>query len=706
MTRWARTVVSRKWWVLSLAVVAVLVSGAWGAGVFAKLSQGGFIDPGSESAEVARIVEDNLGPQTPDIIVIYTAPEGETLDDIGPRVTADLERFRSEVRTYSITSYWSADARTKPLMVSKDGTKATAAITVDPGAGITMADFTDLVPTLEVDGIDTEFAGNSVVGVAFTNRLQHDLVLAEAIAFPITLILLFFVFGGVVAAAVPVFVGLLSVFSALATLRLLTLVTDVSSFSVNVASLLGLGLAVDYGLFIVGRFREELEAGADAAEAGRRTVLTAGRTVLFSGLLLVCAFSGMLVFPQDVIKSLGFGAMAAVASAALLSLTAVPALLVILGHRINALTWRQGAAQRGEVRARKFWGSVVTRVMRRPIGVAVTIVAGLTVLAAPLLGATLGEVTFTALPADDPARIATETLTEEFPTTGNGATLILRGTDGKAPPAAEGVAVARAALQVDGIGTAAVVASNGQLVAVQAVYSEGVDSDDRSAAVDGLRAVPAPAGTELLVGGGQATVDDGNAAIVHWLPVMIAIMVTSTLILLFLAFGSVVLPIKAVLMAGLSLAATFGVLTWIFQMGNGADLLGVTPAPLEATFVVLILAVVFGLSTDYEVFLMSRMVEAHVSGATTEESVRFGTERTGRIVTAAALLLVVVTGAFTVSGLSIMRFLGVGMIVALLVDATIVRMLLVPSLVKLMGEANWWAPAWMTRAHAKVGQGH
>jgi RND superfamily putative drug exporter len=344
--------------------------------------------------------------------------------------------------------------------------------------------------------------------------------------------------------------------------------------------------------------------------------------------------------------------------------------------------------------------------MRRPAAIAVGIIAGLLVLAAPLLSASLGEVTYTALPADDPARIATDTLTQEFPTTGNGATLILRGTDGSGPTAADGAAVAEQAGQVEGIGAATVVASNGELVAVQAVYAEGVDSDDQSGAVAALRDIAVPEGTELLVGGGQATVDDSNAAIVRWLPAMVAIMVLSTLVLLFLAFGSVVLPLKAVAMAGLSLAATFGVLTWIFQLGHGASLLGVSPAPLEATFVVLILAVVFGLSTDYEVFLMSRMVEAHAAGATTEEAVRFGTERTGRIVTAAALLLVVVTGAFTVSGLSIMRFLGVGMIVALLVDATVVRMLLVPSLVKLMGPANWWAPAWMTKVHSKVGIRH
>ncbi|WP_072687287.1 MMPL family transporter [Rhodococcus marinonascens] len=706
MTRWASTVVSRKRWVLVLAVIIVLISGAWGTGVFAKLSSGGFIDPGSESAEVARIVEDNLGPQTPDIIVIYSAPDGMTLADIGPQVTASLDQFAADVPTFSITSYWSAPAATKQLMVSKDGTKATASITVDPDAGITSSNFNDLLPKLEVDGIDTEFAGNSVVGVAFNNRLQHDLVLAEAIALPITLVLLIFIFGGLVAAAVPVFVGLLSIFSALATLRLLTLFTEVSSFAINVASLLGLGLAIDYGLFIVGRFREELESGSDPAEATRRTINTAGRTILFSGLLLVCAFSGMLVFPQDVIRSLGFGAIAAVASAALLSLSAVPALLAILGHRINALSWREGAVQRGEMRARKFWGSVVTSVMRRPVVIAVGIVAGLMLLASPLLSASLGSVTYTALPENDPARIATDTLATDFPTTGNGAILIVRGIDSAAPTASDGAAVAQASREVNGIGAAVVVASNDQLVAVQAVYSEGVTTDDQSTAIRDLRSIPAPDGTEILVGGGQATVDDGNAAIVHWLPVMVAIMVCSTLILLFLAFGSVVLPIKAVAMAGLSLAATFGVLTWIFELGHGAGLLGVSTAPLEATFVVLILAVVFGLSTDYEVFLMSRMVEAHAAGATTEEAVRFGAERTGRIVTAAALLLVVVTGAFTISGLSIMRFLGVGMIVALVVDATVIRMLLVPSLVKMMGEANWWAPTWMKKAHDKVGLGH
>ncbi|MDH6677867.1 putative membrane protein YdfJ with MMPL/SSD domain [Rhodococcus sp. LBL1] len=706
MTRWASIVVARKWWVLTVVLVAAIVAGIWGTGVFAKLSQGGYNDPGSESAEVSRIVEDNFGRQDPDIVAIYTVPDGTSLADLEPAVGATLDRFRAEVPTESVTSYWSAAPPAKQLLLSKDGRKVAATVVLSPDAHVTVANFGELLPKLEIDGVESEFAGGAVVGVSLSSRLQADLVRAEAIALPVTLVLLVFVFGGLVAAAVPVFVGGLAVLSSLGILRLLTEVTEVSSFALNVASLIGLGLAIDYGLFIVSRFREELATGAAPADAARRTVLTAGRTVMFSGLLLVCAFAGMLVFPQAVIRSLGFGAIAAVTGAAVLSLTVVPALLAILGHRIDALSWRKGAAQRGEERARRFWGGVVTRVMRRPAVVAVGITAGLLVLAAPLMKATLGEITYTALPADDPARVATETLTTQFPSTGEGATLILRGPDGATASPGELSKVVAAAKQVDGIGQVVVLATKNDVTAIQALYAQGVSGAAAGDAVQGLRAVEPPSGTELLVGGGRATVDDGNAAIVQWLPAMIAIMVGSTLVLMFLAFGSVVLPIKAVAMAGLSLAATFGVLTWMFQEGHGANLLGVTPAPLEATFVVLILAVVFGLSTDYEVFLMSRMVEARAAGASTEEAVRIGAERTGRVVTAAAMLLIVVTGAFTASGLSIMRFLGVGMILALIIDATVVRMLLVPSLVKLMGEANWWAPAWMRRLHARVGMGH
>jgi len=260
-----------------------------------------------------------------------------------------------------------------------------------------------------------------------------------------------------------------------------------------------------------------------------------------------------------------------------------------------------------------------------------------------------------------------------------------------------------ALLRVPGVAQVRVLTTEPEFTTLQTTFAPAVDHESVATA---LRKIDPPTGTTMLVGGAAAQAEDGYAAIARWLPVMIAIMVCSTLVLLFLAFGSVVLPLKAVAMSGLSLAATFGFLTAVFQDGRGIALLGLEARPLEPTFVVLILAVVFGLSTDYEVFLLSRMAEARAAGADTEGAVRFGIERTARIVTAAALLLVVVTGAFTLSGIATMRFLGVGMIVALLLDATVVRMLLVPSLVQLMGDANWWAPDWLRRIHRRVGIGH
>lgn len=704
MTRWASFVVTRAKWVLTAAIVIVLAGATWGLGVFGSLSQGGYEDPNSEAVQVARQVE-GLSTASPDVIVIYTAPDGRTLDDIGADVTPVLDAFTAANNPDAVTSYWTASPVEKSFLESTDGTKGLATVTLGADSGVTVASFADLLPQLEVPGVETQFAGAAVAGISFNTQLQSDLVRAEIIAIPITLVLLVFIFGGVVAAAVPVVVGVLSVAGALTLLRLLTTVTEISSFAVNVASLLGLGLAIDYGLFIVSRFREELRTGVDKYEATRRTMLTAGRTIVFSGLLLICAFAGMLVFPQAIIRSLGYGAMAAVVCAAVLSLTAVPAVLALLGSRINAITWSRTASDRGEARAHKFWGGVVTRVMKRPVAVATVIVVGLLVMASPLVKATLGEVSYTALPADDPARIAFETLSSDFLTTGESATIVLDG-DSARPDGAAINAVTTAARDVDGIADVQFGTASGDFVVINATFSSDVGPEAQRDVVAQLREIPVPDGTELQVGGAAALVLDGNDAIVSWLPVMLLIMVVSTLILLFLAFGSVVLPLKAVAMAGLSMAATFGALTFLFQLGYGADLLGVTPSALEATFVVLILAVVFGLSTDYEVFLMSRMVEARTAGASTEEAVLVGAQRTGRIVTAAAMILIIVTGAFSLSGLSIMRFLGVGMIIALIIDATIIRMLLVPSLVKLMGEANWWAPAWMKKVHAKVGIGH
>jgi uncharacterized membrane protein YdfJ with MMPL/SSD domain len=473
---------------------------------------------------------------------------------------------------------------------------------------------------------------------------------------------------------------------------------EVNSFAVNVASLLGLGMAIDYGLFMVGRFREEQSYGRDPADAVARTVATAGRTVLFSATLLMIALAGLLLFPQGFLKSLAYGGLAAVGLAALLSLTLLPALLALLGPRVDKLPVRL-PKRRNARPAGTGWAALADVVLRRPVLVVLPILAGLLVLAAPIGGVHFGEADERVLPAGDPARHAIETLKSEFPALSSAGVQVVLSGDNAADPA-----FAAALRRVAGVASVSSGGGKGEVVALTATLR---DTDPFSTAardtVEDIRALPAPAGTEVLVGGATAGNLDSLRATADRLPLMIALLAGATLMLMFLAFGSVLLPVKAVVMSALSLAATFGLLVWVFQDGHGADLLNVTPAPPEVGIVVLMAAVVFGLSTDYEVFLLSRMAEARTRGASTAEAITTGLARTGRVISAAAVLLIVVTGAFALSSVTTMRFVGVGMIIALVLDATVVRMLLVPAVLGLLGDAAWWAPGPLRRLHDRFG---
>lgn len=474
---------------------------------------------------------------------------------------------------------------------------------------------------------------------------------------------------------------------------------DVNNFAINVATLLGLGLAIDYGLFAVGRFREELAEGRGTAEAVRRTVATAGRTIAFSATLLVIALAGLLVFPLDFLRSMAYGGMAAVAIAAIVSLTLLPALLGILGPRVDkfSLPWRRKTS--GDSRWLVRLGGAV---MRRPLVFALPIVAVLAVLALPFSSVSFGAVTEKQLPRSDSTRHAFETINANFPAVGNNtAEIVLRG---RADHGAIAQFVAKIS-QVPGVTRAAVAGAKDDVVLVRAQLSGVPLGDTTRDAVESLRGLSPPSGGSVLVGGLTAKVMDANQSVVDNMPVMIGILVVATLVLMFLAFGSVALPIKAVVMSALSLSATYGVLVWVFQFGHGAGLLNVTPEPLHVGMFVLIGAVVVGLSTDYETFLLSRMIEARHSGMSTPDAVRTGLVRTGRMINAAALLLILVTGAFALSELSMMRFVGVGMIVALVLDATVVRMMLVPAVMRLLGDAAWWAPGPLRRLHQRAGMG-
>jgi trehalose monomycolate/heme transporter len=699
---WGSWVARFRWPVFAVALVAVVCAGVWGLGVFGQLSEGGYNDPGSESAQAAELIQSRLGAQSGDVVVIYTPLSG-TIDNavLGQRVENSLAALPSD-QVSATASYWQNHAT---QYASADRSTAVAVLTLaGQNDADKLDDFRVIRDKLDVEGARTQVAGASALGDASATRSTKDLGLAEAVSLPIVLILLLVIFGSLVAAALPVLVGGCAVLGSLGVLHGIALHHDVNSFAVNVASLLGLGMAIDYGLFMVGRFREEQGFGREPADAVRRTVATAGRTVLFSATLLMIALAGLLLFPQGFLKSLAYGGLAAVALAALLSLTLLPALLAVLGPRVDKLPVRLPRGRNAKP-AGTGWAGLSDRVLRVPVLVVAPIVVGLLVLAAPIRGVHFGENDERVLPAGDPARVAIETLKSEFPALSSvGVQVVLGGSGGRAPDQTVTRTMVAAIEKVPGITGAGPTGSARDVVVLTATLASD-DPFSRSArdAVRGIRALRPPSGVQMLVGGATARNVDSLDATAAKLPLMIGLLVGATVVLMFLAFGSILLPIKAVVMSALSLNATFGVLVWIFQDGHGAGLLNVTPAPAEAGIVVLMAAVVFGLSTDYEVFLLSRMVEARTRGASTPEAVTTGLARTGRVISAAAILLIVVTGAFALSSVTTMRFVGVGMIVALLLDATVVRMLLVPAVLGLLGDAAWWAPGPLRRLQERAG---
>ena len=699
---WGAWVARFHWPVLAVALVAVAGAGIWGMGVFGELSEGGYNDPGSQSAQATTVVQAALGAQGGDVVVIYTPLTG-TIDNavLGRQVQNSLAALPAgTVRGW--TSYWQAGA-VQYAAVDRSSAVAVLNLSGHDDAAKLRA-FRGIGDRLEVPGARTQVAGASALADASASRSTKDLGLAEAVSLPIVLILLLFIFGSLVAACLPVLIGGFSVLGSLGVLHLIALHHNVNSFAVNVASLLGLGMAIDYGLFMVGRFREEQGFGRAPADAVRRTVATAGRTVLFSATLLITALGGLLLCRQGFLKSLAYGGLAAVALAALLSLTLLPAMLALLGRRVDTLPVRL-PTRRSAQPAGTGWARLSGLVLRRPVLVALPILAGLLVLAAPIHGVHFGENDERVLPAGEPARVAVETLKAHFPAFSSvGIQVVLRGPAGRAPEPTASGAFAAAVDEVPGVAGAGPSAAGKDVVVLTATLTnQDPFSNSARQAVRGIRGLSAPPGVQVLVGGVTARNVDSLDATADRLPLMISLLVGATLVLMFLAFGSILLPIKAVLMSALSLSATFGILVWIFQDGHGAGLLNITPAPSEAGIVVLMAAVVFGLSTDYEVFLLSRMVEARTRGASSAEAVTTGLARTGRVISAAAILLIVVTGAFALSSVTTMRFVGVGMIVALLLDATVVRMVLVPAVLGLLGDASWWSPGPLRRLQERAG---
>jgi uncharacterized membrane protein YdfJ with MMPL/SSD domain len=702
--RWGSFVARRSLAVLLAGLVVAVAAAAYGFGVFDSLARGGFDDKDSESARELALEQDTFGNQGVDVVAIYSSDDLSASD---PEFQDEVQRVvdgYADGTTSRVVSY--LDAPDPSALVSEDGHAAQVLISL---AGTSQDDYLisydELAPTLESgadSGVETDIAGAYAVFDDVNEITSEDLARAEMISMPIVLILALLIFGSLVAASMPALVGLIAMVGALALVRVITNFTEVSIFSVNVISLLGIGLAIDYALFVVSRFREELAVLPSddpdaAATAIRRTMSTAGRTVLFSGLTVAAAMSSLLIFPQAFLKSMGYGGMAAVLVAMVAALTVLPATLRLLGRRVDAgrLPWRRHRPVTVEDE-RGRWAALARGVMRRPwlvIGVTVT---GLLVVASPFLGASFGSVDHKVLPQDAPAHVAADKLSEFGPETST-AQLLLTGTS-----ESDTSAYAAAVSEVDGVLDVQPVAAEEGSTLLRATWEGNSQTEASQAVVEAVRAVE-PASGGVLVGGQSAATVDLIDSVGSHLPLMGLIVAVVMLLLLFLAFGSLVLPVKAVVMNLFSITASFGVVTWIFADGHLSGLLGFeSQGFLDATNPILMLAILFGLSMDYEVFLLSRIREqwdlSNKQGQGDNDlAVATGVQKTGRIITSAAVLLAVVIGAFATSGIVFMKMLGIGMLVALLVDATIVRALLVPATMKLLGRWNWWAPAPLAR---------
>jgi trehalose monomycolate/heme transporter len=713
---WGATVVRMRWAVLGAGLALVVLGATWGTGVLGSLTGGGFDDPASESSRAQQRITAELGEQGADVLVLYSS-DTTMVDQPAVRVpvTATLARLRERPEVARVTD-WYQSGSAALLATDRRATYALVQLRASGEDGKTAA-FVRLRPDLEAPGVRTEIGGNVPFLVTANTQTTEDITRAETLSLPILLVLLILIFGGLVAAATPLLIGGLAILGALVAVRLLHLVTDVSVFAVNVITLIGLGMAIDYALFVVSRFREELAAGRDTPAAIARVMNTAGRTVLISGLTIALALASLLIFPQVFLRSMGLGGVAAVLVAMLAALTVLPALLAVLGPRIDALRvplpgrWRARptrAAATGAVAggaapvgvAGGGWARLARSVMRRPLPYLVGVVVVLAVLAAPFLRITFGGFDERVLPADAQPRIVAERIGAEFP----GGTIAPIAVLVSGVPVESAQRFADQVGRVPGVTGVRVSANRGEHTLLSVTYRGEPTDDTAQQAVRDLRQLPDPAGGEVLVGGRPAADADLLHSLGTRLPWMALIMAAATLVLLFLAFGSVVLPIKAVVMNLVSIGASFGVVVWIFQDGHLASWLGFTPTGfIEPSNPILMLAVLFGLATDYEVFLLSRVREEWDRTGNNTAAVAAGLQHTGRIITAAALLLVVVVAGFATGGTTFIKLIGVGMIVAIVVDATLVRALLVPATMRLLGRWNWWAPAPLARLYRRIG---
>jgi uncharacterized membrane protein YdfJ with MMPL/SSD domain len=734
---WGRTVYRYRYIVIAVMVGMCLGAGVFGISLGKHVTQSGFYDDNSQSVKGSVLADKVYGrDRSSHVVAVFTAPKGKTVDDPewSKKIVDELNQVVADHPDQMLPWAGYLKAPTLPAvqkLATDDKTRTFVTLPIKGDDDDTiLSNFKIVQPDLQkLDDGKVELAGLQPVASELTGTIGKDQQRAEVLAIPIVCVVLFFVFGGVVAAFLPGLVGGLSILGALGIMRLISMFAPVHFFAQPVVTLIGLGIAIDYGLFVVSRFREELAEGYDTETAVRRTVMTAGRTVTFSAVLIVASLAGLLLFPQGFLKSLTYAGIASVLLAAILSITVLPALLSILGPNVDALgvrtllrvpflrnwkpmriwlEWLANKLQKTQTREqveKGFWGKLVNMVMKRPLLFALPIVIIMILLIIPLGKLSLGGFSEKYLPPTNSVRQAQEDFDRTFPGfRTEQMTLVIQNAS---PAQIEGITQqANAITGFTGSWTPRTATDEGTKDPNVTVIQNGLQvRSDAPQKIKDLRAIQPPKGVSVWVGGTPALEQDSIHSLLDKGPLMVLILITTTTILMFLAFGSLVLPIKAALMSALTLGSTMGVLTWIFVDGHLSKYLNFTPTPLTAPVIGLIIAVIYGLSTDYEVFLVSRMVEARERGMSTAEAIRIGTATTGRIITAAALVLIVVAGAFAFSDLVMMKYLAFGLITALVLDATIIRMFLVPAVMKLLGDDCWWAPRWMKRLQVRLGLG-
>ncbi|MER5430632.1 MMPL family transporter [Streptomyces sp. NPDC002588] len=707
---WTRFVTARPRLTLLAALVLTLLAVLAGSGVADRLGSGGWEDPAAESTYATKALEREFPDSQPNLLLLVDAGRSSVDDKaVAAEAVGLTTRLAAEKGIVGVGSYWQADASTAPALRAKDGHEALIAARITGDEKATAETLDRIAPSYrgKHGPVEVRIGGMVAVRHEMQQTIQEDLTRAEVIALPITLVLLVMVFGSAIAALLPLGIGIVAILGTNAVLSGLTEFTDVSVFAMNLTTALGLGLAVDYALFIVRRFREELATGAEPRTAIGTTLRTAGRTVLFSALTVAVSLAAMLVFPQYFLRSFAYAGMAVVLLAAGAALILLPAALVLLGHRVNALDLRRVFRRKppstpspdADAEGGKGWARAADLVMRRAPFFALATTAVLVLLGLPFLGVKFGTADDRQLPATAESHVVQQHIRGGFPGSPGGGLEVL--AEGRATPAQYTAYKERIAALPE------VVRVDGPLVKGDSAYftvlprGETVDAEAQ-ALVGELRATRAPFDTKVT--GTAAVLVDSKHAIGAQLPWAGAFIAVVTLLLVFLLTGSVLIPLQAVLLNALSLTAMFGAVVWVFQDGHLSGPLGFTsPGSIETTLPVLMFCVAFGLSMDYGVFLLSRIKEEYDRTGDHEGAVRLGLRRTGGLITAAAVILAVVMVAIGTSRVTNTKMLGLGIALAVLMDAMVVRSLLVPAIMRLTGRATWWAPAPLRRFHRRFG---